>query len=186
MSQPRIFFEQHKKTLLRIFALLVVIGLSIYLIKIRDHIASLRVYGYPGIFLIALLSSATVLIPAPGLAFIFSLGAVLHPIIVALVGGCGAGLGELSGYVAGYTGHAVIERMDVYERIAPHIQKYGALGIFLLACIPNPFFDLAGIAAGVLRIPLGFFLVAAMTGNIIKMLIFAYAGSVSLNWLIGR
>jgi len=53
----------------------------------------------------------------------------------------------------------------------------------VLALIPNPFFDLAGMAAGMLKMPLPKFLIACLLGKIIKMWIFAYAGAYSINWL---
>ncbi len=56
------------------------------------------------------------------------------------------------------------------------MRKYGGWIILLLAFIPNPFFDLAGIAAGVLRIPLWQFLLFCSIGKILKMLIFSYSG----------
>jgi uncharacterized membrane protein YdjX (TVP38/TMEM64 family) len=176
--------ENVRSILVRVGGIVLVIALSIYLVSIRDKIEHLLVYGYPGIFLVALLSSATVLIPAPGLAVIFGMGAVFPPALVALCGGLGAGTGELTGYLAGFSGRAAIEKTKVYERITPIVQKYGALGIFVLAAIPNPVFDMVGITAGALRIPLWQFLLAAIGGNIVKMMIFAYAGSLSLNWLL--
>ena len=48
--------------------------------------------------------------------------------------------------------------------------------ILALAVIPNPLFDLAGVAAGVLRIPLWKFLLVCAIGKIVKMLIFSYSG----------
>jgi len=70
-----------------------------------------------------------------------------------------------------------VEKEDWYERIMKAMQKYGVWMILLLAIIPNPFFDLAGIAAGVLRIPLWKFFLFCGIGKIIKMLVFSYSGS---------
>ena len=55
-----------------------------------------------------------------------------------------------------------------------------ALTILVLSAIPNPFFDLAGAAAGALKMPLPKFLLWCWIGETIKMLIFAYAGASSL------
>ena len=46
-----------------------------------------------------------------------------------------------------------------------------------MAVIPNPFFDLAGIAAGTLKIPVLRFYFFCALGSIIKMLAFAYGGN---------
>ncbi|RME91259.1 MAG: DedA family protein [Anaerolineae bacterium] len=173
-----------RQTILRVAALLTALGLTIYLISIREQARHLAAYGYPGIFLLALLSNATVLIPLPGLAVVFAMGSVFHPVGVALAAGTGGALGELSGYLAGFGGQAVVERADIYNKIVPWVQRYGGPVILILAAIPNPFFDLVGIAAGALKIPLHKFLLWCWPGQIIKMLLFAYSGSLSINWLL--
>ncbi len=174
---------QKRLTLLRWLSILAVIGISVFVFSIRDQAEEIAAYGYPGIFAISLLSNATILLPAPGLAIVFTMGNVFHPLGVALAAGTGGALGELSGYLAGFSGQPVIERMDIYERITPWVQKYGTLAIFLLASVPNPFFDLAGIAAGVAKIPVKKFLFACWIGQLIKFTVFAYAGAASLNWI---
>jgi uncharacterized membrane protein YdjX (TVP38/TMEM64 family) len=168
--------------LLRIIGLLLVIGLSALIYVFRDAVRSLAFIGYPGIFVAVLLSNATILFPAPGGALVYAMGAIFNPLGVGLAAGTGGAIGEMSGYVAGMSGRAVIERMDVYERIAPYIRRYGPWAVFIMAAIPNPFFDLAGVAAGVLKMPTWRFFLAVWAGNIIKMLLFAYAGSLSLGW----
>ena len=175
--------EKHRLALLRIISLLAVIGLSVFIFSIRDQVEEFAAFGYPGIFLVALLANATVFLPAPGVAIIFAMGAIFHPLAVGIIAGFGGALGELSGYLAGFSGQAVVERTDIYERIHPWVQRYGTLAIMILAAIPNPFFDLAGVAAGITKLPMKNFLFACLVGQIIKMTAFAYAGSASLNWL---
>lgn len=175
--------KERRLAILRIFSFLAVVGLSAFLFFIREQAAQFAHYGYPGIFIVALISNATVLLPAPGAAVIFAMGSIFHPFGVGLVAGLGGALGELSGYLAGFSGQALVERMDIYERIQPWVKKHGTLAIFGLAAIPNPFFDLAGIAAGIAKMPLLHFLLACLAGQIIKMTAFAYAGAASLNWL---
>jgi membrane protein DedA with SNARE-associated domain len=55
----------------------------------------------------------------------------------------------------------------------------------ILAALPNPFFDLAGMAAGALKMPIQKFIFWCVIGKIIKMLFFAYTGAYSINWLSG-
>lgn len=177
--------QKTRLSLLRALSLLAVIGISVFVFSIRDQADQFAAYGYPGIFLIALLANATVLLPAPGLAVVFTMGHIFNPLGVTLAAASGAALGELSGYLAGFSGQAVIERMDIYEKIVPWVEKHGTLAIFVLASVPNPFFDLAGIAAGVTKIPLKKFLIACWLGQLIKNSLFAYAGAHSINWLLG-
>ena len=62
-------------------------------------------------------------------------------------------------------------------------EQYGGWTILVLSLIPNPIFDIAGAAAGALKMPVGKFLLWAWVGKTIKMFIFAYAGATSADWL---
>lgn len=176
--------NQQRKTLVRVIALALVIAISIFVFSIREQAATLGRYGYPGIFLLALLANATVLIPAPGDVVVLAMGGVFHPLGVALSAGTGAALGELSGYLAGFGGRAVVERVEIYDRLHLWMKtnpRWTYLVILLLAFIPNPLFDLAGIAAGTLRIPVSRFLLFCWLGKTLRMLAFAYAGKSLVN-----
>ncbi|PWH17869.1 MAG: hypothetical protein DDG60_01395 [Anaerolineae bacterium] len=185
IAPPRHAFSGWKVNLLRLMMLLGVVLLSLWLIQQRAHIQQMAGVGYPGIFITAMISSATVLVPGPGLAVVFTMGGILHPFGVALAAGSGAAVGEVSAYLAGISGRAVIERMDLYRRVKPQVLKYGPLAIFVLGAIPNPVFDLAGIAAGALQMPFWKFLLAVWAAQVVKMTFIAFAGSFSLNWLTG-
>jgi len=174
---------ERRTTLARIMALFVVIGLSIFIFTLRDQAEQLAIYGYPGIFVLSFMAYATVLLPAPGVAVVFTMGSIFNPLGVALAAGTGAALGELSGYLAGFSGQAVVERVEVYERLTRWMKKNGSLTIFLLAAIPNPFFDLAGLAAGSLKMPVVRFFIFCWMGEVVKMGIFAFAGASALNIL---
>jgi membrane protein DedA with SNARE-associated domain len=169
--------------LLRILALFAVVGITLYIYSIRDRVEQFQQFGYPGIFLIAMLANATVLLPAPGVAVIYAMGAIFNPFGVGLAAGLGGTVGELSGYLAGFSGQAVVERMDVYNRIRPWVEKYGGWAILVLSAIPNPFFDVAGIAAGIAKMPLQTFLIFSGVGQLIKMTAFALAGHYSISLL---
>lgn len=169
---------------LRILALLAVVFITVYIYSIRDRVEDFAAFGYPGIFLIALMANATVFLPAPGVAVVFAMGSIFNPTGVALAAGAGGAIGELSGYLAGFSGQGVVERTDVYERVNPWVQKYGGWAILILSAIPNPFFDVAGVAAGIAKMPLPKFLLACWIGQTIKMALFAYAGFYSLDWFL--
>ena len=171
-------------TILRILALLAVIGITVYIYSIRDQVEEYAAYGYPGIFLITLMANATVLLPAPGVAVVYAMGGIFNPLGVTLAAGTGGAIGELSGYLAGFSGQAVVENTEVFERVHPWVEKYGSWAIFVLAAIPNPFFDTAGIVAGITKMPVGRFLLACWGGQLIKMAIFAYAGYYSVEWIL--
>jgi len=173
-------------TLLRILALVGVVALIVILFVYRDQVQKLERYGYIGIFLISIAANATIIIPLPGVAFTTAMGAIFNPVGVAIAAGLGAAFGELSGYLAGFSGQAVVERAAPYERLVNWMRKHQNLTyvlIVVLAFIPNPLFDLAGMAAGGLKLPVWKFLIPCAIGKILKMLMFAYAGYYSITWI---
>ena len=170
----------------RVLALLFVIAISIYVVLMPEEQAEkLESYGYLGTFLISILANATVIIPAPGLVIVFSMGAKFNPLLIAFSAGAGATIGELSGYLAGFSGQAIIEDQKRYDQMVAWMEKNGPLTILVLAFIPNPLFDLAGMIAGALRMPVLKFLFWALIGKVLKMVVFSYAGAgtFSSDWL---
>lgn len=170
-----------KGKLFRLLIVALVLGVSVAIYLLRDQFARLASVGYAGIFLVSLLGNATIILPAPSLALVFAMGGALPPLLVGLAAGVGEALGELTGYAAGYGGQAVIERQATYERLVKWMRRRGGITIFALSAIPNPFFDLAGIAAGTLRYPLWRFLLFCWLGKTVKTVVVAHAGAYSLN-----
>jgi membrane protein YqaA with SNARE-associated domain len=164
----------------RVLVVLLVLGISVAIFAFRDRFAELATVGYSGIFLVSLLGNATIILPAPSLALVFAMGSALPPILVGLAAGAGEALGELTGYAAGFGGQAVIEDQKGYARLEAWMQRRGAITVFVLSLIPNPFFDLAGISAGALRYPLWRFLIFCWLGKTIKTTLVAWAGSQSI------
>jgi uncharacterized membrane protein YdjX (TVP38/TMEM64 family) len=164
-------------TILRVVVLVFVLALTCLLVIYRNELVKLQGYGYPGIFLFSILANATIIIPMPGVLFTSAMGAIFNPWWVALAAGSGAAIGELSGYLAGLSGRELIARNKTSDRVEYWVKRYGGLAIFLLALIPNPLFDMAGITAGALKMPVQKFLLFLWLGKVLKMLIFALLGS---------
>ena len=160
----------------RIAAVVCSIGITVGIILLRDHIREFAVYGYPGIFLVTLIGNATVILPAPTYAIVFAVGGVLDPYLVGVVAGLGAALGEMTGYLAGMGGRGVIENRAIYNRFEYWMRKAGWLVIFLLAALPNPFFDVGGMVAGALRMPLYRFLIACWAGKTVRFIALGLTG----------
>jgi uncharacterized membrane protein YdjX (TVP38/TMEM64 family) len=174
--------ENGRTRLLRILTILLVVVMSIAIFLIpRERLEQLEALGYLGIFLICLLAYATVILPVPAGILVFTMGAQLSPWGLALAAGTGAAIGELSGYIAGYTGQSFAEKTRAYQRVTDWVKRYGALTILVLAFFPNPFFDLTGIAAGAMRLPVRVFFVFCWFGEVAKMLVIAFAGAGLLN-----
>ncbi len=182
--KPEPFLRGWRLTLARILALALVIAITVLAFTFRDIAPDLGAYGYLGIFLLSIVANATIVIPVPGVAITFTMGAVFNPLGVALAAGAGAALGEITGYLMGFSGQGIIEGGPTYKRLEGWMERFGVWVILVLAIIPNPLFDLAGLAAGALRMPVWKFLLWAWIGKTIKMLLFAYAGASSIGWLM--
>ena len=171
--------EQYTRILLILFVLAVTAGIFVF----RDRVSNLQGYGYLGAFLISLVSSATIILPIPGLALIFALGDAYNPFLIGIAAGAGSALGELTGYMAGYSGQIVLKNNKTYLRMERWMKRRGSIVIFVLAFVPNPIFDLAGAAAGVLRYPLWKFLLVCFLGKTPKSILVALAGAWTLEWV---
>jgi len=169
--------QEKKNPALRFILLFLILVLSIVLFIYRGEVQKAANFGYGGIFILSILSNATLILPLPGIIFTSAMGAVFNPFWVAIAAGFGAALGETTGYLAGYSGQIVIDRKDWYETMTMWMRKYGNLTILVMAFVPNPLFDLAGMAAGMLKLPFFRFLFWCSIGKIIKMLLFAYTGA---------
>lgn len=129
------------------------------------------------LFGLAALSTATLILPAPGLALTAIAGAGGDPILVGVVAGLGQAVGELTGYAAGWSGRSLLPEGDHARRLTNWLSRRGTIVIFVLALIPNPVFDLAGIAAGAVRMSIVRYLAAAASGKVIKNIIVAAGAS---------
>jgi len=188
-SLEQVSSSKRRQRVLQILALLAAVGITAGLTLLPidwQHLdwERLKPYGYLGVFVLTLLSDATVIVPFPVLAGIFVTGGFLNPILVGIAGGIGSALGELTGYLAGYGGRAIIEDRALYNKLEKWMQRNGMLTIFVLSIVPNPVFDVAGITAGALKFPLWRFLIACALGKAIKFIVIAFAGALSLDFIL--
>ncbi|MFC1908483.1 YqaA family protein [Chloroflexota bacterium] len=170
-----------KNKLMHLLAFLLVIAImsaAVYcLLYFPERADQLKNYGYLGAFLISLLFNATVILPAGNMLVLAVLGAALpSATVVGLVGGAGAAVGEITGYVAGYSGRGLLGRGEMYGRVEGWVEKWGSLAIFLLSLFPLVF-DLAGIAAGAVRFRFWKFLLWCWLGRTILYVFIAIAGA---------
>ena len=173
--------EWVKKRLIPLLTLLLVIALVVGIFyfyqNYPDKIDELKTLRYLGVFIISVILNATVILPVGNFLVIAVFGAILpSATLVGLVGGVGAAIGEISGYVAGYSGRAIVHRQKIYGRLEEWVRKWGVMPIFFLSVFPL-FFDLAGIAAGVLRLPFWKFFIACWLGRSVLYIFIALAGA---------
>ena len=187
---------------LGLLVLVAVLGPSVVLLVLPEWInldeQSLGGLGYVGVFVANLASTVTVFIPVPGLTalgqiLILDQGKVQNPVLVGLAGGSGMALGEITAYIAGMyggqmaAGHTVpgprwtrrlVERaISVIDRL---MDRFGMLTLFVLAAIPNPVFEIAGLTAGAVRMPFGRFMGAVFVGKVLRGIVLAFLGAHSI------
>jgi len=174
--------KSRRRRLLFIVTLLLVIAITVALQLTYglhpEKLIELRTQLYWGAFLISIIGNATLIFPGAVLVMLSNLGILLYgstglygPIIIGLVGGVGAAIGETTGYVAGYSGREIVARGKMYGRVEKWLRRWGAPAIFLFALMPFVF-DLIGIAAGILRFPFWKFLLLCGLGRTILYTVF--------------
>ena len=163
------------KRIIPLLTLLLLIAISVtlyYCGRNPEIVAELKGYGYLGAFLISLIGNASVLLPGIVLPILSGLGVFLYhstaslaaPVIVGLLGGAGAAIGEIVGYMAGYSGRAIVQSQKRYSQLERWVGKWGVVAIFIFTLVPL-FFDLVGLAAGALRFPLWKFVLICWLGR---------------------
>ena len=172
---------------IRVGIFLAVIATVVTAVLLRDKF-TLDQVGYGGVALSSLVASAGFILPVPALGA-FCAAVVppfqLNPLFIGLIAGGAEALGELTGYFLGYSGRAVISQSRIYHRLEGWMERRGGMLLFLVSIVPNPIFDVIGVAAGALRYPLWRFFVVVWAGKTIKFITFAYACSYSIEWLSG-
>lgn len=159
-----------------IAGLLGVIAVSVAIVLLPIDYSALGNYGYLGIFLVTLLATAAIVLPVPYLAFIFEAGKFLDPVLVGLIAGLAAAIGEFTGYVLGRSGRALMPDNRWYHMVERAMARFGIAVIFVGAAIPNPFFDAIGVVAGATRMPIWKFAAPCFVGKALRFWLFAALG----------
>lgn len=161
-----------------LFLLLMTAG-TIWLAFNPEWVLRFRGLGYGGAFIVNMIASASIFLPIPGLLLSMAMGTALNPFLLGTASGLGSAVGELSGYAAGASGRTlVLSGGNVHSaRIEWYTRKYGFWAIFVIAALPIPLFDAAGVVAGAIRMPLWIFFTSTAAGKIVKYIIAILLGA---------
>lgn len=150
--------------------------------------------GYPGVFVANFLGTGTLFFPVPGLtaagqALIVTLADSHNTVAIALLGGAGMALAELTAYgagrglreisserpmpVKGAVGRWLTKAASVVDRL---MLNYGVPTLFVLSALPNPLFEFAGITAGAVRMNIWKFFAPVVVGKMLRAFLLAYVG----------
>ena len=171
-----------RRILQPVLSLVVVAAVSIGLFWLtKSHpevIDRFETLGYVGVFVVSLISCATVVLPIPGVFAFIPLITQFDPVLVGVVGAAGGAIGEITGYMAGYGGQGLARRGKLYSRIEAWMKRHGSWVIFLVSTLF--LVDVAGVVAGALRFPVWKFMVLMWMGKTIKYV--AVMLAVSWGW----
>ncbi len=113
------------------------------------------------------------------------MGAYFDPLAVGLLAGGVGTLGLVTSYGVGATGvgRLLLDRVDDKPAIKTAIEKafevtkrYGASAILVLALIPTPIYAWSSVAAGTSGIRFRNYVLAALTGSVVRFVAIAFVG----------
>jgi membrane protein YqaA with SNARE-associated domain len=169
--------------ILGIAGVLITIAMAVAIVVYKDEVKELQNYGYFGAFFISILGGATIIVPVPMLAIVFALGGVMpYPWLVAIVAALGELIGAMTIYATGHgAGHAISKSkhsriQKVYDKLLNLMKRRGAITLFAVTSVVNPFFYPAAFAAGALRFGLKKYIPIVLVGKMIKSFTIVYAG----------
>jgi len=146
--------------------------------------------GYFGVFLSAIIGSASMFIPVPGALAGITFGLFLtpipyipQPITIAVVVAAGSAIGELTGYSTGVGGRSVIGNSRIGRLLVTLMRRHGTLTVFCVAAVPNPLIDVGGIAAGVAGMSMRRFMTVMFLGKCVNYVAIAYIVSSGIDSL---
>lgn len=158
---------------------LLAILLIILSLSFQSQLSKFESLGLFGIFLINFFASATVLLPAPGIASVLVGGTIYHPLMVAFSSSIGAAAGDLVGFILGHSGKSLFYKKHhtTFLIVRDIFHTYGGIVIFLMAFIPNPFFDAVGLLAGFVHYSSIRFFILVLGGRLFRNIILAFTAS---------
>jgi len=169
--------------ILGIFGIIATILMAVAVVIWNEEIRELQQFGYVGAFIISVLGGATIIIPVPALAVVFTLGGVMdHVWLVGISAALGELVGALTIYMTGHgagraianSKHGRVQR--AYEKLLGMMERKGPIILFIVASVINQFFYPAALAAGALRFGIWKYTVIVFAGKIIKCMTVVYAG----------
>ena len=120
VAQPTRYQELHgcrapTRKILNVIIIALVLVLAVMIFVYRDALYGLGALGYFGVFLISLVSCATIFLPVPGILLLLMLGAVYNPILLGLVAALGGTLGEGAGFILGAHGRGLVAGSRIFD-----------------------------------------------------------------------
>lgn len=192
-----------KKTIvLGALSLVLTIILCLAAIYYKDYLISTRYvaqYGLLGMLIVAFLGGSLLsmlAIPVPYWLLVFTLPSILAPqfqvgapILVGVISGLGASLGQILTFMLGYGSRDLSQKLaykvnrGLYDRAMNWAQRHGSLAVFIMSAIINPLHLPMTLAMASLCYPAWKFLLFSLLGNVVKSSFIAFCGYFGLTSL---
>ena len=177
-NRPRFTFR-HKLVAVIWLSIVIVVAMTAF----RDTIAQLGSWGYLGAFFINGISSATVVLPAPGGAIVLLMAPDYNPLLLGVSAGLGGAIGSFTAYLVGAHARHDLQQRRFYSLAHRLMHRFGSVILLLATLMPISPGDFAGILAGATGYPKRKFFVYVSIASIIKMTVMVYLAAASLEWL---
>jgi len=182
----RHWLVQHQKSLTRftplaICAAFIISGVVLW----TTGTFNIESVGYTSIWFLAFIGAALLFVPAGALAAVCvaaTPAADLNPLLIGVIAGSAEAVGELTGYLAGMSGKRVFDRNRFYLRFKNLFSRYAGLMLFFGSIVPNPLFDIMGIAAGSILYPVRRFVLIVFVAKSIKFTWIALGCYYGVTW----
>lgn len=150
---------------------------------LRDRINELEEWGYVGAFGINLVSSASIILPAPGAVLIAIMGQDFIPLFIGISAGLGGTVGGTTAYLAGVLNASAARQKGWMNWLEWLMSRFGSGIIFIFAVLPILPGDIASIIAGGVKYSFKRYILYNALGSVIKMTAIAYFGGEVLGYL---
>ena len=187
LTALQLWLSQNREKTMRLSIAVFVVGFVIVgvILWLTDSL-NMENVGYGGIWIVSFIAAGSIILPVPGPAAVCIAAAPdlgLNLLTIGIVSASAEALGEMTGYLAGISGRSLLERNKYYPRVHSLVRQRGGIILFAGAIIPNPLFDVIGIAAGSIGYPIKRFLVVVFVAKAIKSTGIAYVCFRGIEWL---
>jgi len=167
-------------------SLLITAALCIFVALYWEDFTNFAKYGYVGVLVISFLAGITLFVPVPSVLVVFTLGAVLNPVLIGLIAGLGEAMGSMMVYVTGLTGARPMHALDsnVMKKFQIWMKTRGAISVFAMSAIFNPLFYPFTALSGMMHFGWWRFFLLCLAGKAVKNTLVAGAGFYGVKALI--
>jgi membrane protein YqaA with SNARE-associated domain len=181
VGAPRVPAARHRKHIVfAIVGIVLIVALNVAVYFAPIDYGAFTSFAYLGAFIVTLLANALIAVPIPYIPIVAHIGATAElPWLVVVSAALGSVLGESVAFLAGRLELGLVSEHHIYRRLHRVAQRpwlAGAL-LFAFAALPNPIFDVGGIAAGAVGVQYRVFFAAVLAARLVRIALIVWLGT---------